>query len=35
MDYNVVITSDAEKDLDSFIHYLLFEKKMNRLPLVY
>lgn len=27
MDYNVVITSDAEKDLDSFIHYLLFEKK--------
>ena len=33
MDYNVVITSDAEKDLDSFIHYLLFE--MNRLPLVY
>ena len=27
MAYNVVITSDAEKDLDKFITYLLFEKK--------
>ena len=33
MDYNVVITSDAEKDLDSFIHYLLFEKKKNNISL--
>lgn len=27
MDYEVVITSDAEEDLDRFIKYLLFEKK--------
>lgn len=27
MAYNVVVTSDAEKDLDKFIRYLLFEKK--------
>lgn len=27
MDYKVVVTSDAEKDLDQFIQYLLFEKK--------
>lgn len=27
MAYNVVVTSDAEKDLDKFIAYLLFEKK--------
>ena len=27
MDYNVVLTSDAEEDLDRFIRYLLFEKK--------
>lgn len=27
MAYNVVVTSDAEKDLDEFIRYLLFEKK--------
>ncbi len=27
MAYNVVVTSDAEKDLDKFIKYLLFEKK--------
>lgn len=27
MAYNVVVTSDAEKDLDNFIRYLLFEKK--------
>lgn len=27
MDYKVVITSDAEEDLDGFIRYLLFEKQ--------
>ncbi len=27
MDYKVVVTSDAERDLDQFIQYLLFEKK--------
>ena len=27
MDYNIVITADAEADLDGFIQYLLFEKK--------
>ena len=27
MAYNVVVTSDAERDLDNFIRYLLFEKK--------
>ena len=27
MDYKVVITEDAEADLDAFIRYLLFEKK--------
>ena len=27
MDYKVVITIDAEKDLDNFIRYLLWEKK--------
>ena len=27
MDYKVVITSDAELDLDEHIQYLLFEKK--------
>lgn len=27
MDYSVVVTEDAEKDLDRFIFYLLFEKK--------
>ena len=26
MDYKVMITSDAEADLDGFIRYLLFEK---------
>ena len=26
MDYKVVITSDAEEDLDRFVRYLLFEK---------
>lgn len=27
MAYKVVVTSDAEEDLDRFIQYLLFEKK--------
>lgn len=27
MDYRVVITEDAEQDLEHFIQYLLFEKK--------
>ena len=27
MDYKVVVTSDAEADLDSFVRYLLFEKE--------
>jgi len=27
MDYKVIVTSDAEKDLDQYIQYLLFEKK--------
>lgn len=27
MEYKVVITTDAEEDLDGFIRYLLFEKK--------
>ena len=26
MDYKVVVTSDAEEDLDRFIQYLLLEK---------
>lgn len=27
MDYKIVVTSDAEADLDEFIRYLLYEKK--------
>ena len=27
MGYKVVVTSDAENDLDQFIQYLLFKKK--------
>ncbi|MCM1127133.1 MAG: type II toxin-antitoxin system RelE/ParE family toxin [Lachnospiraceae bacterium] len=27
MDYKVIITEDAETDMDNFLHYLLFEKK--------
>lgn len=27
MDYKVIITEDAELDMDNFVHYLLFEKK--------
>ena len=30
MDYNVVITEDAEQDLDRFIKYLLFVKKNDQ-----
>lgn len=27
MDYKVIITGDAEADMDKFVQYLLFEKK--------
>ena len=27
MDYKVIITEDAEVDMDKFVYYLLFEKK--------
>ncbi|MCD8076259.1 MAG: type II toxin-antitoxin system RelE/ParE family toxin [Lachnospiraceae bacterium] len=27
MDYNVIVTCDAEDDLDKYIRYLLFEKR--------
>ena len=27
MDYKIVVTADAEEDLDRYIKYLLFEKK--------
>ena len=30
MDYKVVITADAEEDLDRFIQYLLFEKQNSQ-----
>lgn len=30
MDYKIVVTSDAEEDLDRFIKYLLFEKKSEQ-----
>ena len=30
MDYKVIITEDAELDMNNFVHYLLFEKKMSR-----
>ena len=30
MVYKVVLTSDAEEDLDQFIRYLLFEKKSEQ-----
>ena len=30
MDYKVLITSDAEADLDGFIRYLLYEKKSEQ-----
>ena len=33
MDYKVMITSDAEEDLDRFIRYLLFKKKIKSLIL--
>ena len=26
MDYEVIITEDAEADMDGFLHYLLFER---------
>ena len=30
MEYKVVITSDAEADLDGFFRYLLFEKESDQ-----
>lgn len=30
MDYKVVVTRDAEEDLERFIKYLLIEKKVRR-----
>ena len=30
MDYRVVMTTDAEEDLDRFIRYLLFEKQNSQ-----
>lgn len=30
MDYNIVVTVDAEEDLDRCINYLLFEKKSKQ-----
>ena len=30
MEYKVVITSDAEDDLDEFIRYLLYEKQSEQ-----
>ena len=30
MDYKVVVTIDAEEDLDNFIKYLLYEKKSTQ-----
>ena len=30
MDYKVLITTDAEEDLDRIIRYLLFEKQNNQ-----
>ncbi len=30
MDYKVIITEDAEADMDKFVQYLLFEKKSEQ-----
>lgn len=30
MDYKIVVTKDAEEDLDRFIQYLIFEKKSTQ-----
>lgn len=30
MDYNVIMTPEAEKDLDAFIRYLIFDKKSEQ-----
>mgnify|MGYP003518182556 CR=1 FL=1 len=32
MDYKVIVTKDAEEDLDRFVQYLVMEKKVHRLP---
>lgn len=34
MDYNVLVTEDAEMDLDNFLHYLLFEKENEQPPVL-
>ena len=30
MDYKVIVTEDAEQDLDRFVRYLLFEKRSEQ-----
>ena len=35
MEYRVVITSDAEADLDGFLRYLLLKREAIRLPQIY
>lgn len=30
MDYKIVVTKDAEEDLDNYIKYLLYEKRVYR-----
>lgn len=30
MDYRVIITEDAEEDMEGFVYYLLFEKKNDQ-----
>lgn len=30
MEYKVIVTADAEEDLNQYIRYLLFEKKASR-----
>ena len=30
MDYKIVVTKDAEEDLDRFIQYLIFEKNSTQ-----
>ena len=32
MDYKVVVTAEAEEDLNQFIQYLLFARKISRQP---
>lgn len=30
MDYKVIVTEDAEEDMDKFVLFLLSKKRMNR-----